>query len=262
MAINNISISPKLLLSLIEDKRYGVEYQPILSLHTLDIFAYEALSRFYDGDGNPVAPNLVYTALHHNPLSLFQVELAQKKLQLKHAPKGCKLFVNLDQDSYFAYGEDSIQNEDYTENQFPSATAAELNPFIKLFLQHQDNELTIELIENSEINDAKMSIKMIQLLASHNIKTALDDICNEHSMISTTVLEQVDFMKLDRFVVLNRKNSAFLILIRALVEYAHASGKKTILEGVETTEDLAFAKALNVDFVQGFLFKEQFLRFK
>ncbi|MFT7681619.1 MAG: EAL domain-containing protein (putative c-di-GMP-specific phosphodiesterase class I) [Moritella dasanensis] len=243
-------LSPKLLLYILKSKNYGVEYQPIIVLDTLEIFAYEALSRFFDSENNPVPPDLVYKALHHNPLSLFQVELAQKKLQLKHAPKHAKLFVNLDQDSYFAYGDDVAADTD---------AQSELNPFIHLFLAHVDNEIIVELIENSEINDAKMSINMIKIMGTHNIRTALDDICNEQSMLSTTVLEQVNFIKFDRFVVLNKHNTRFLILIKALISYAEEAGKKTILEGIETDDDLAFAKALNIDYVQGFLFKPQFV---
>ena len=52
----------------------------------------------------------------------------------------------------------------------------------------------------------------------------------------------------------------FLLLIKAMIDYARAAGKKTILEGIETQEDFNFAKAINVDYVQGFLFKEQFIR--
>lgn len=37
-----------------------------------------------------------------------------------------------------------------------------------------------------------------------------------------------------------------------MVGYAHATNKKVILEGVETTEDLFFARQLGVDYVQGF----------
>jgi len=237
-------------LFLIEQQRYGVEYQPIISVDNLTIFGYEALSRFYDANDVPIPPDAVYSALHHNPLSLFQVEMAQKKLQLKHAPAECRLFVNLDQDSFFA-----------VESPESDRTAVvSVNPFIELFLQHNKNELVIELIENSEVNDAIMSMRMIQLMAENNIKTALDDIFNEQSMISTSVLKDVHFMKLDRFVVLNQKDPEFLLLINMMVDYAHASGKKTILEGVETQEDLDFAKAIKVDYVQGFLFKEQFIR--
>ncbi|GIC78680.1 diguanylate phosphodiesterase [Moritella sp. F3] len=243
-------IPPKLLLYILKSENYGVEYQPIIALDTLEIFAYEALSRFYDDQSNAIPPDQVYKALHDNPLSLFQVEYAQKKLQLQHAPKNIKLFVNLDQDSYFAYGDDIADL---------SIVTKQLNPFIQLFLDHKDNEVVVELIENSEIIDAKMSINMIKLMASYNIRTAIDDVCNEQSMLSTAVLEQVNFIKFDRFVVLNQHNAQFLLLIRALIAYARAAGKKTILEGVETEGDLLFAKSLNIDYVQGFLFKPQFL---
>ena len=130
-----------------------------------------------------------------------------------------------------------------------------------MLLKFTNNDLVVELIENSEINDAKMSVEMINLMASSNISTALDDIFNEQSMISTTVLERVDFMKLDRFVVTNRQQSGFLLLVKAMIAYSKSAGKKTILEGVETAEDFEFAKSLGVDYVQGFLFKEQFVRF-
>ena len=244
------NVSPQLLLFLIQNQRYGVEYQPIVAVDNLAIFGYEALSRFYDHNAQLIAPDLVYRALHHHPLSLFEVELAQKKLQLEHAPIGAKLFVNLDQDSFFAVeSPDALNHAD-----------AAVNPFLELFLQHKNNDLVIELIENSEVNDAIMSMKMIQLMASNNIKTALDDIFNQHSMISTSVLQEVNFMKFDRYVVLNKQDPEFLLLIKMMVGYAQASGKKIILEGIETQADLDFAKSINVDYVQGFLFKPQFLR--
>lgn len=246
MNTNKPAISPQQLLSLIEKQNFGVEYQPIIALSDNRVFAYEALSRFYDEQDNPIAPDLVYNALHHNPLSLFQVEFAQKKIQLQCAPENAQIFVNLDQDSYFAYGD-----EDKEEN-----------PFLTLFQSFTTNKLIVELIENSEINDARMSLKMIQLMAEHNIQTAIDDICSEHSMLSTKVLEHVDFMKFDRYVVLNKHNPEFLLLIKSLISYAKSAGKKTILEGVETEEDKSFASELGFDYVQGFLFKPQFIKFK
>ena len=72
-------------------------------------------------------------------------------------------------------------------------------------------------------------------------------------------LERVDFIKFDRLVVQNKSNKPFLILVSALINYAKASNKKIILEGVETQEDLTFARELGVDYVQGFLFKSKFI---
>ncbi|MFT6349521.1 MAG: EAL domain-containing protein (putative c-di-GMP-specific phosphodiesterase class I), partial [Psychromonas sp.] len=114
----------------------------------------------------------------------------------------------------------------------------------------------------SEINDAKMSLQMIKSMGIHQIKTAIDDVCNEHSMLSTMVLERVDYIKFDRLVVKNKNNDNFLKLVRALIAYAKSSHKKVILEGVENQEDLTFSKKLDVDYVQGFLFRSQFINIR
>ncbi len=105
-------LSAGCLIDLIENKRFGVEYQPIVSCKNQEIFAYESL--------------------HSSPLSLFQVEYQQKKLQLSYAVNDHDIFVNLDQNSYFASG-----------------VIDQSNPFLKLFKSHSKSNVVVELIENS-----------------------------------------------------------------------------------------------------------------
>jgi len=235
-------LSTQVLLSLLDKQRYGVEYQPIISPYNSEIMAYESLSRFYGQDGQAIRPDLVYASFHHNPLSLFRVEYQQKQLQLSEAPTSAQVFTNLDQDSYFASG---VKDGD--------------NPFLRLFLEYQKTSLVVELIENSELNDAKMSLSMIQTLNQNGIKTALDDLCGPHSMISTSVLSKVDFLKLDKEVVRNKSDKNLQLLVQSMIQFAHGSGKQVILEGIETEEDLTFARQLEVDWVQGFLYRPQFI---
>lgn len=242
--MSHSAISNEVLLNIIDNKAYGVEYQPIICVMSQEIFAYEALSRFFDSSGHSVRPDLVFSALHESPLTLHQVELAQKKIQLANAPANHCLFVNLDQDSYF---QGQLGKE-----------ASSHNAYVKIFKAFK-GELVVELIENSEINDAKMSLQMIKSMGVHHIKTAIDDVCNEHSMLSTMVLERVDFIKFDRLVVANQHNEEFLKLVKALIAYGKSSNKQVILEGVETQDDLIFARELGADYVQGFLFKSQFI---
>ena len=230
------------LIDLIENQRFGVEYQPIIDVNSQEVYAYECLSRFFDEDNKSIRPDLVFSSLHDSPLSLFQVEFQQKKLQLGNAPNNQHIFVNLDQDSYFSC---NVEAED--------------NPFLQLFNGFKQDNLTVELIENSEINDAIMSLAMIDSLAKNNINTAIDDVCNSNSMISTSVLQLVNYIKLDKAVVQNKHDQSFQQLVAFIIDYAHATNKKIVLEGVETDEDLAFAKQLNCDFVQGFLYRPQFI---
>lgn len=243
--MNNRQISPLALIELMSSQRFGVEYQPIVELKSQEIWAYECLARFFNNDNNAIPPDIIYAALHDSPLSLFQVEYQQKCLQLDNAPPQSDIFVNLDQDSYFSTGVDN-----------------ESNPFITLFKNFHSANIVVELIENSEINDAIKSLAMIDTLANSNINTAIDDVCNSLSMLSTSVIQLVDYIKLDKLVVKEKHNSHFMLLVNALVKYAHSAGKKVILEGVETESDLSFARKINADYAQGFLFKKYFHHYK
>jgi len=234
-------LSPECLIDLIENRRFGVEYQPIISCKNQEIFAYESLARFYSPENELIRPDLVYESLHTSPLSLFQVEYQQKKLQLSYAVNDHDIFVNLDQYSYFSSG-----------------VIGQSNPFLKLFKEFKKSNVVVELIENSEINDAIMSLAMIDNLAKSNIHTAIDDVCNPQSMISTSVIQLVNYIKLDKFVVKNRNNRNFMLLVRSIIDYAHSTNKKVILEGVQTYEDLQLAQQLKCDFVQGFYYRDHF----
>ena len=67
-------LNAECLIDLLENKRFGVEYQPIISCKSQEVFAYESLARFYTADNKSIRPDLVYESLHSSPLSLFQIE--------------------------------------------------------------------------------------------------------------------------------------------------------------------------------------------
>jgi EAL domain-containing protein (putative c-di-GMP-specific phosphodiesterase class I) len=154
--------------------------------------AYECLARFTDIDNNNIPPDIIYAALHDSSLSLFQVEYQQKLLQLNRAPMNSDIFVNLDQDSYFSIGEGN-----------------ENNPFLKLFKSFNHANILVELIESSEVNDSIKRLSMIDILTNNSINTAINDVCNPLSMVSTSVIQMVDYIKLDKHVVAESTISTF-----------------------------------------------------
>ena len=95
-SLNVVSGSSLELLDLVEQQRFGVEYQPLIDAHTGDILGYEALARFYHADGRAIPPLDVFQVLHDSPLMLAQVELQLKRLQMRYRPEGVALFLNLD----------------------------------------------------------------------------------------------------------------------------------------------------------------------
>lgn len=235
----NPRLPTRVLLDLIEQRRFGVEYQPIVALDE-SIMGYEALARFYSVDDKSLSPQLVFDSLHTNPLSLFQLEYEMKQLQLIHAPRGTRLFVNLDPDAFQA-GDNN-----------------EINPLVTLLSGHFD--IVVEIIENSNINDADISEAMVSAFSGSNVKLALDDIGAPHSMLSLPIMLTVDFLKFDRSWLEYLDNPVRCSALRHLVAFAHESGKKTILEGIETESQLLFARTIGFDYVQGFLYRHLFIQ--
>lgn len=226
------------LYDLIQNQRFGVEYQPIIDLKSGDIRAWEGLARFYDAESQPLRPDLVFEALHADELSLFNIEYQMKWLQLTSAPQGDDLFLNIDPHAFALFGSD------------------ERNPLLEL-LKGKSN-LVVEIIENTDASDAIYSSGMGKAYREHGLQIALDDIGAPDSMLSFDILLSVDYLKLDRSWIKNQKKANYEHLLKALCQFAKDSGKKLVLEGVERQEDLDFAHQLEVDYVQGFLYRELF----
>ena len=84
--------------SVIASGNYGVCYEPIIDLHTMEVFAYEALSRFR-WKYNNITPDVFFKTIHQNIDLFFLVESLLKQFQLKHRINDKKLFLNLDPDT-------------------------------------------------------------------------------------------------------------------------------------------------------------------
>ncbi|RTR37961.1 EAL domain-containing protein [Shewanella canadensis] len=212
----------------------SAEYQPLIQTSDLQVYGYEALSRFRNRQGVSTPPNVIFEQLHSQTTLLANIEMKAKQFQLEHSNPSLPLFINLD----------------------PHAIENSGDSMLALLSTRAD--LTVEIIENTCINDANLSTRLVSQLKAKQISVALDDIGAPHSMLSLELLSQVNILKFD-IEWLNQSSSVELQhLMKALIQFAKDSNKKTVLEGVETREQLKLAQELGVDLVQGFLFKPQF----
>ena len=241
--LNVVSGSSLELLDLVEQQRFGVEYQPLIDAHTGDILGYEALARFFDCNGGTILPLDIFQLLHDSPLMLAQVELQLKRLQLRYRPEGVALFLNLDPHAFSMC----------TDKDDPN-----VNAMANLLKGHQD--LVVELIENTDVNDAKISNDVSEMMRKQGIAIALDDVGAPGSMVAMNILSEVDYIKFDRSWLRDELTENLLLLIKSVINFARLSGKKTVLEGVESAEDLATAVNLGIDYVQGFFYRELFIQ--
>lgn len=226
------------LHDMVASQRYGVEYQPIICTRSGDILAYEALARFYDASGTALAPPAVFDSLHREPTLLQQVELDLKTLQIDYAPADYELFVNVDPHA-IERGPGAADHPLFTQ------------------LARRDS-VVVELIENSDIHEARAAAALHGLLKQQGIRTALDDIGASHALISLDVLSLVDYLKFDRSWSAKLQDGTYTWLFRTLLDFSRQTGKTTVLEGIEDEDTLATACRYGIDRVQGFLYRRLF----
>jgi len=220
---------------------FWTAYEPVLESSSLRVVAYEALARFRRPDGVPITTASMFALLHADPALLIETELAVKRHQIERAPAG-ELFVNLDPDSWSVGG---LGND---------------SPVLDL-LASAGPRVVVEVIENTDAADAVLGRTLVATLRARDLRVALDDVGATNSLLSFETLDAADVLKFDRSL-LRRLGSRGRrrAIVEAFVRMARSTGARTVLEGVETLADLALARELGVDLVQGYLFRDRTLQ--
>jgi sensor c-di-GMP phosphodiesterase-like protein len=106
------------------------------------------------------------------------------------------------------------------------------------------------------IADFDRILKNIELLRQHGIKISIDDFGTGYSSISYLSKLPIDTIKVDRYFVQNLHDKANEKLIKMILEVADAFYFNTVIEGIETKEQLEFIKKHNANYYQGFYFSK------
>lgn len=223
------------ILRHLEAHRFSCEYQPLVRVDDRSTAGYEALSRF-DLDGMSVPPATVFSALHADRTLFFMLEARSKAFQLEHRPASAELFVNLDP---------HVCEETW-----------QVDHWARAFTGHDD--LVVEVLERTTASNLEAITKLVDRLGDAGVRLALDDVGGEKNLFSFDLLERVDVLKLDGGWFRRLRDAAYEPLLTGLIAFARARGIRTVLEGIETEEQLDRARNLGVELAQGYLFRDRF----
>ena len=114
--------------------------------------------------------------------------------------------------------------------------------------------LLFEVTESVAIANLQSASKVLHQLREFGCATALDDFGVGYSSFTYLKELPVDYVKIDgSFVRDIGSNHLSLAFVKSMNDIAHAMGKKTIAEFVETQECLDKLKEIGVDYAQGYL---------
>lgn len=231
------SLTKSDITSIMVSGNYGVCYEPIVNREDRKIIGYEALSRFkYKNE--LITPNSFFKIAHDDVDFFFYIESVLKQFQLRNRIKDKKLFLNLDPDI-------CIQE-------------SQIEFWVEQFTSYED--IVIEIIENSDeesIEDVKYFMEWMDL---YKLSYAYDDFGKPSSIFFASLLDKSAYLKLDIYFLQTIKvQPSYLEILKGMVRFAKLNNKFTILEGVETEYDLQIANDAGVDYIQGYLFKSEFI---
>lgn len=244
-AVSPRDLPPAELLDVLLGRRFGVEYQPIVSVQAEEVIGYQASARFWTRASQPLDAGQMFAHLHQNPLLLFHTELEMKKLQIEQFPfRGHDtswLMLNLDIDSFMEGGETLS------------------NPFLALFKSHawSERELVINVVENHHQADGDRSQRVIELLQQSGTAVAMEDIGVRWGMFSISAFLDASIIKFNGMELKRVNESSARAMVDWLVSAARRIGVQTLMAGVTDCAQFEWARQLGVDCVQGNLFARQ-----
>ncbi len=222
----------------------SVYYQPIIALNTGSLVGFEALVRWKHPEKNLVSPVEFIPIAEETglivPLGLWVMRSACRQLrtwQDKHAIDQLKISVNLSVKQF--YQPDFIEQIDdiLQETQIDSQS------------------LKLEITESAIVDNAESATLLFQKLRARQIHLSIDDFGTGYSSLSYLHRFPVNTLKIDRsFVDRIGKDGENLEIIRAIVTLAKQLDMTVIAEGIETSQQKDYLKALGCDEGQGYFF--------
>ncbi len=226
----------------IEEQQFVLFYQPKLELKSGDITSVEALVRWQHPTKGMVFPDAF-------------IPVAESTGMIVDMGKWCLLEACRQTKQWVDMGATNLRVS-------VNASAVEFTDadFLKNVLQSLKvsglpaSNLEIEITESTIMHDQETACRLIEELRFHGVTITLDDFGTGYSSLSYFGNLQLDWLKLDRsFLLEAMRNVRSRIIYSSIVKMVHAAGVKVVSEGVETQEEYAYIKDLDVDELQGYL---------
>lgn len=214
-------------------------FQPILDVKTRQVYALEALARWC-WDGVYIRPDEFIPIAEDVGLI---GELGWKMLKA-----ACSTLRRLQDAGWILSCSVNV-----SIRQFSDSTLS--NDILKLLQTYQiaPERLSLEVTETLIAQRESELATTLNHLSSLGLRLHLDDFGTGYSSLSRLQQLPLHALKIDRSFVTPLGHEPD-VMVNAIVEMARSLGLKVIAEGVETEQQYAVLRQLNVDSMQGFLF--------
>ncbi len=220
--------------------QFSLVSQPIMDLKTGKMNRHEVLLRMCNEDGHVIQPAGFISAAER-----FGLMRAIDRWVIEHAIEALGHQLKTQSNLHFSI---NLSAESIGE-------ATMLEVITNALQKHSvpPTAVTFEVTETVAIANLGAALKFLEQLRALGCHTALDDFGVGYSSFAYLKDLPVDSVKIDGSFVRDIQRDALqLAMVRSMNDIAHAMGKTTIAEYVDSEECIAILKEIGVDYAQGF----------
>lgn len=228
------------LVSVIENQRIKVLFQPIISMETRQVYGYECLSRGIAADGTIISPGKLFGDARELNL-LFNLDRVVRENALRAAQH-----QRIDTNVFINFLPTAIYDPEF-------CLRTTMGVADEVGLPH--DRIVFEIVESERFDDVDHLKKILQYYRSRGVRTALDDVGSGYSSLNTLATLNPDIMKLDMKLIRNIDSDPLKqSIFDGLDRIARDNGILLLAEGVEQKSELDFLESRNVSLIQGYYF--------
>ncbi len=232
-----------MLNEIIKENRLDIFFQPIISIKNKKVFAFEALLRAYDNDGEILSPMWLFEQAEIENLSFLLDETARIlaiekfKSYFDKNPK-LLLFLNFESSSI-------DRNFDIKQYVFKDKLNELGIPFKNIVLE----------VKEDEIQNIDALKSFCQYYKSLGFSIALDDFGTGNSSFDRLSVIMPTIVKVDRSIIHNIHNNYINAeILKAISNMCKKIGSLVLAEGVETHDEVLECMHSGIDVYQGYWF--------
>jgi EAL domain-containing protein (putative c-di-GMP-specific phosphodiesterase class I) len=243
MCKNNKLIVGKMIEEIIKKELVEIHFQPIVSIRSKKIYAFEALTRC-SYNGIIISPYELFNQAIEKNLSL-ELDILTRNKSIKKFHK--YYLENNDLILFLNFESSIIDNFDKERKDYCfTETIDKLNIPYKNFM--------IEIKED-EIPNTEALEKFCSYYKELGFAIALDDFGTGNSTFDRINLIKPDLIKIDKSLFHNTKDNLInKEIIKAIAKMSHNLGIRVLAEGVEDEDAICIAMKSNINLFQGYYF--------
>lgn len=232
------------LAKAIETGELTLHFQPIEDLKTKQVCGLEALVRWHHPELGLIMPGEFIGAAEDSglieALGDWVIENAAKKLQALHQ-QGFKIWCSVN------CSPGQLLNPEFSNKTQTIFDRVGINP----------EWIEFEITENAAIGDVSRTVEALEELGHFGCRIAMDDFGTGYASLNYLRQLPVHVLKIDKSFVMDLiSNHNSQMIVKAVIDLAHALGLIVHAEGIETLEQREALISMGCDRLQGYWYSK------